>query len=447
MKKILYLISLSMVLVNGCAPQQEKEFHPQWVKNAVMYEVNVRQITPEGTFAAFEQMLPQLHELGIDVLWFMPIHPIGVTGRKGVLGSYYSIKDYKAVNQEFGTLEDFRKVVDKAHQLGMRVIMDWVAAHTARDAVWLEHEDWHVRRPDGEPEFLYDWSDVARLNYGSKDMREAMLDAMLFWIEEADVDGFRCDMADLTPIDFWEHAAPALRKAKEDVFLLAESENPINTKEAFHAYYGWRLHHTLNDVAQAKKDADSIRHTLAQMVEEFGPNAIPLLFTSNHDENSWNGTEFERMGQATWQMAALTFALPGIPLVYTGQEVGNVKQLAFFEKDNLQPENAETFTRFYKQLIQFKHQSPALKVPPYGGVVKEAALDGSCNVFAFTREAQGNSILALFNFTDQLQTVRLTDGAGTGTFADWKGEETLQADEQTLWELEPYGFRLFTKTK
>ncbi|MFY9364433.1 MAG: alpha-amylase family glycosyl hydrolase [Bacteroidales bacterium] len=447
MKRILFLIIVSMVLVNGCAPQQEKEVHPQWIKNAVLYEVNVRQITPEGTFAAFEQLLPRLGELGIDVLWFMPVHPIGVAGRKGPLGSYYSIKDYKAVNREFGTLEDFRSVVDKAHQLGMHVIMDWVAAHTSRDAVWLEHEDWHVRRPDGEPEFLYDWSDVARLNYQSEDMRAAMLDAMRFWVEDVDVDGFRCDMADLTPIDFWEHAVPELRKVKEDLFMLAESENPINTREAFHAYYGWRLHHTLNDVAQAKKDAGSIRHTLGLMLEEFGPNAIPLHFTSNHDENSWNGTEFERMGQATWQMAALTFALPGIPLIYTGQEVGNTKQLEFFEKDNLQPHEAALFTDFYTQLIRFKHQSPALQVPPYGGTVVEITHDGPENVFVFIREVEGNRILALFNFTDRPQSFRLQKGADSGTFTDWRGEEILQADENTLWELEPYGFRLFSKTQ
>ncbi len=417
-----------MMLAGSCTPEKEREVHPPWSRNAVIYEVNVRQITKEGTFVAFQEMLPGLRDLGVDVLWFMPIHPIGVEGRKGTLGSYYSISDYGAVNPEFGTMEDFRNVVDKAHELGMKVILDWVAAHTSRDAVWLKHEDWYVRRPDGTPEFLYDWSDVAQLNYESRPMREAMLEKMRFWVEEGDVDGFRCDMADLTPIDFWEHAVPSLRRVKEDLFFLAESEDPINIKEAFNAYYGWRLHHTLNAVARGEKNADSIRHDLGQMFAEFGSNAIPLLFTSNHDENSWNGTEFERMGEAAKQMAALTFVLPGIPLIYTGQEVGNTKRLEFFEKDHVQPGDGRLFTDFYTQLIRFKHNSPALQVPPYGGLLNEIPHDGPAHVFAFTREAEGNRILALFNFADTAVSFRLTD---------W-------VNQDTVWELEPFGYRLYT---
>ena len=433
-----------MVFAGSCSSVKEKETHPQWARNAVVYEVNVRQITPEGTFEAFRKMLPGLRDLGVDVLWFMPIHPIGEEGRKGTLGSYYAIRDYGAVNPEFGTLEDFRLVVDKAHELGMKVMLDWVAAHTSRDAVWLEHEDWYVRRPDGEPEFLYDWSDVARLNYDSRPMREAMLDKMRFWVEEVDVDGFRCDMADLTPIDFWEHAVPDLRRVKEDLFMLAESEDPVNTKEAFNTYYGWRLHHTLNDVARGEKNADSIRHCLGQMLAEFGPNAIPLLFTSNHDENSWNGTEFERMGAAAKQMAALTFVLPGMPLIYTGQELGNVKRLEFFEKDRVKPGDSLLFTSFYTQLTHFKHSSPALQAPPYGGPLNEILHDGPAHVFAFTREAAGNRVLALFNFADSSVSFRFTGNEVKGKYTDWKNKDTLWVNQDTVWELKPYGYRLYT---
>ncbi|MCZ2416120.1 MAG: alpha-amylase, partial [Burkholderiales bacterium] len=249
MKKTLIIISFMMMLAGGCTQQGGEEIHPQWIRNAVIYEVNTRQITTEGTFNAFADMLPGLKELGVDVLWFMPIYPIGMEGRKGTLGSYYSIRDYGAVNPEFGTLEDFKLLVDKAHELGMKVILDWVAAHTSRDAVWLDQQDWYIRRPDGEPEFLYDWSDVARLNYNNQEMRQAMLDKMLFWVEEVNVDGFRCDMADLTPVDFWNWAVPVLKEHKPGIFMLAESENPINTREAFNAYYAWRFHHTMNSVA------------------------------------------------------------------------------------------------------------------------------------------------------------------------------------------------------
>ncbi|HPJ82586.1 MAG: alpha-glucosidase C-terminal domain-containing protein [Bacteroidales bacterium] len=432
------------ILASGCTSREQQEIHPRWIRNAVIYEVNTRQITTEGTFNAFAGMLPGLRELGVDVLWFMPIYPIGMEGRKGTLGSYYSIRDYGAVNPEFGTMEDFKMLVDRAHELGMKVILDWVAAHTSRDAVWLDQQDWYIRRPDGTPEFLYDWSDVARLNYQSQPMRQAMLEKMLFWLEEVDVDGFRCDMADLTPVDFWEWAVPQLRKAKPDIFMLAESENPVNTRQAFNAYYAWRLHHSMNSVARGEKNADSLRQCLDQMVRDFGPNPIPLLFTSNHDENSWSGTEFERMGEAVFQMAAFSFVLPGIPLIYTGQEVGNTKRLAFFEKDTLLPNESEQYKDFYSRLITFRKTSDALQVPPYGGHLLEVPHSGTSGVFAFTRETKGNRVLALFNFTSQPVSFRLTCSQTEGTYTDWNGLDHYTIDTLYNWNLEPYGYRLLT---
>jgi len=444
MKKTLIIISFMTILAGGCTSREQQEIHPQWIRNAVIYEVNTRQITPEGTFNAFAGMLPRLRELGVDVLWFMPIYPIGMEGRKGTLGSYYSIRDYGAVNPEFGTLEDFRLLVDKAHQLGMKVILDWVAAHTSRDAVWLDRQDWYIRRPDGEPEFLYDWSDVARLNYQSQPMRQAMLEKMLFWLEEVNVDGFRCDMADLSPVDFWEWAVPELRKAKPDIFMLAESENPVNTRRAFNAYYAWKLHHTMNSVARGEKNADSLRQCLDLMARDFGPNSIPLLFTSNHDENSWSGTEFERMGDAVFQMAAFSFVLPGLPLIYTGQEVGNTKRLAFFEKDTLMPQQSDQFTDFYTRLIAFRKASDALQVPPYGGLLEEVPHSGPSDVFAFIRQTEGNRVLVLFNFSAQPVSLQLTAPQAEGTYKDWNGEDQYTIDARFTWNLEPYGYRLLT---
>lgn len=432
------------MLAGGCTQRTAEGIHPQWIRNAVIYEVNTRQITPEGTFNAFAGMLPGLKELGVDVLWFMPIYPIGMEGRKGTLGSYYSIRDYGAVNPEFGTMEDFRHLVDKAHQLGMKVILDWVAAHTSRDAVWLDQEDWYIRRPGGEPEFLYDWSDVARLNYGNQQMRRAMLEKMLFWLDKVNVDGFRCDMADMTPVDFWNWAVPVLKQHKPDIFMLAESENPVNTQKAFNAYYAWRFHHTMNSVARGEKSADSLRKDLNDMNSEFGPHAIPMLFTSNHDENSWSGTEFERMGDAALQMAAFTFVLPGIPLIYTGQEVGNTKRLEFFEKDTLQPSDNLYYTQFYKRLIAFKKNTDALQVPPYGGVLKERPHTGPSSVFAFTRETPDNRVLALFNFADQPVSFRLTGKQADGTYIDWKDQTLYNVTSEHTWEMEPHGFRILT---
>lgn len=444
MKKILIIVSFMTILAGGCSPRTERLIHPDWITNAVIYEVNTRQITPEGTFSALSFKLPELREMGIDVLWFMPIHPIGEVGRKGSLGSYYAIRDYGAVNPEFGTMEDFRQLVDKAHNLGMKVVLDWVAAHTSRDAVWLDQEDWYIRRPDGEAEFLYDWSDVARLNYENQDMRQAMLEKMLFWLEDIDIDGFRCDMADLTPVDFWNWAVPVLKEHKPGIFMLAESENPVNTEKAFNAYYGWRLHHTMNSVARGEKQADSIRNDLKNMLAEFGPNAIPLLFTSNHDENSWSGTEFERMGEAVLQMAVLTFVLPGIPLIYTGQEAGNTKRLEFFEKDYIQPSDSVFFEDFYKGLITFKKSSAALQVPPYGGVLKEVPHTGPSSVFAFTRETEGNRVLALFNFSDQSVSFRLTGTQADGMYTDWKGQTGYNVTSEHTWEMGPHGYLVLT---
>jgi glycosidase len=444
MKKTLIILSFMTILAGGCTSRAQQEIHPQWIRNAAIYEVNTRQITPEGTFSALSGLLPGLREMGVDVLWFMPIYPIGSQGRKGTLGSYYSIKDYGAVNPEFGTLDDFSRLVEQAHGLGMKVILDWVAAHTSRDAVWLDQEDWYIRRPDGTPEFLYDWSDVARLNYQSQPMRQAMLEKMLFWLEEVNVDGFRCDMADLSPVDFWEWAVPQLRKAKPDIFMLAESENPVNTQKAFNAYYAWKLHHTMNSVAKGEKNADSLRLCLDQMARDFGRNPIPLLFTSNHDENSWSGTEFERMGEAVFQMAAFSFVLPGVPLIYTGQEVGNTKRLAFFEKDTLQPHQSELFTDFYSRLITFRKVSHALQVPPYGGLLQEVPHSGPSCLFAFTREAEGNQVLALFNFSSQPVSFQLTGSQTEGTYTDWNGADQYSIDARLNWDLEPYGYRLLT---
>ncbi|HRW95346.1 MAG TPA: alpha-amylase family glycosyl hydrolase [Bacteroidales bacterium] len=444
MKHILSTILFMTVIAGGCSQQKEMEIHPGWIRSAVIYEVNTRQITPEGTFNAFSAMLPELKDMGVDVLWFMPIYPIGMEGRKGTLGSYYSIRDYGAVNPEFGTLEDFRNLVDRAHELDMKVILDWVAAHTSRDAVWLDKQDWYIRRPDGEPEFLYDWSDVARLNYDSPEMRQAMLESMCFWTEDVGVDGFRCDMADLTPVDFWNHTVPELRRHRPGIFMLAESENPVNTQKAFNAYYAWKLHHTMNSVAGGEKNTDSIRACLNDMQRDFGPNAIPLLFTSNHDENSWSGTEFERMGEAAHQMAALTFVLPGIPLIYTGQEKGNTKRLEFFEKDTLQPHNSAEFTAFYKTLTALRKGHPALQVPPYGGVLKEIPHDGPSNVFAFVREIEGNKVLSLFNFSDIPVSFTLTGSQTYGTYLDGFTRREYEINNNLKWEMEPHGFRILT---
>ena len=330
-------VPVLVLLLAGCAGNAGKEtvspvtnvIHPEWTADAVIYEVNVRQYTKEGTFKAFEEHLPRLQELGVDILWFMPVYPIGEVERKGELGSYYSIRDYKAVNPEFGDIDDFRSVVDKAHELGFKVILDWVANHTSRDHAWIsEHPDWYVMDDStGTPVAPFDWTDVAELNYDNADMRAAMLDAMTYWVSEVGVDGFRCDVAHEVPVDFWNDAVASLRQVRPDLFMLAESEEPALMTDAFDAYYGWSNHAYMNRLAQGKATAAEYAAYRVEHEGKLPVESIEMNFTSNHDENSWNGTEFERMGEAARQMAALTFAEPGMPLIYSGQEVGNDNSL------------------------------------------------------------------------------------------------------------------------
>ncbi|MDE7128794.1 MAG: alpha-amylase, partial [Alistipes sp.] len=227
MKKTALFAAVAAMLV-GCGSQPDKaEQESAFDKyNSVVYELNVRQATPEGTFAAAEEYLPVLKSMGVDIVWLMPIHPIGAYGRKGTLGSYYSISDYEAVNPEFGDLAAFDHFVDRAHELGLKVILDWVANHTSRDAKWWSegHADWYVLdEQTGVPIVQYDWTDIAKLNYDNADMREAMTSAMLFWIERG-VDGFRCDVAFEVPIDFWQQAFARVKEINPDVYLLAEGE-------------------------------------------------------------------------------------------------------------------------------------------------------------------------------------------------------------------------------
>ena len=422
MKKISILLFASLLLF-ACKPNAKvltettNGEHASWVYDATIYEVNVRQYTPEGTFNAFATNIPRLKEMGVDILWFMPIQTIGKVERKGSLGSYYSIRNYTEVNKEFGTIDDFKLVVNKAHSSGMKVILDWVANHSSRDAVWLENENWYVKDSLGNVIAPYDWSDVAKLNYENEAMRDAMVQAMLYWVREADVDGFRCDVAGEVPTDFWERVTDSIRTIKPDFFMLAEAEKPELNDKAFDAFYAWDFHHKMNMVAQGKENVDSLRLSLGRINNNFNKKAIPMYFTSNHDENSWNGTEFERMGDARLTFAALTYVLPGMSLIYNGQEVGFNRRLSFFEKDSIDwtspdytlVEKENTNTQFYKLLIAFKKSNPALFTQEKGGEMVEIKNDMPDKVWSFKRVKGENEVQCLFNFSNEDVLVRFED--------------------------------------
>lgn len=385
---------LAAAALSSCAPKQDAPAgpHPDWAYNAVIYEMNIRQYTPEGTFDAAARQLPRLKKLGVDVLWLMPVYPIGVKERKGTLGSYYAIRDYCDVNPEFGDMDDFDRFLSQAHESGFKVILDWVANHTSPDAVWESGKpaDWYVRDSLGNTVTQYDWTDIAELNYDNKDMRAAMADAMRFWLDKG-VDGFRCDMACEVPVDFWRETLPQLRKDYPGVYFLAEGETPELHEDAFDASYAWKLHHLLNDIAQGRKGVPDLEEYIAEDSAAYPAEAFRLMFTSNHDENSWAGTEFERMGDAARAMAVLTFTLPGgQPLIYTGQEMGWNHRFEFFEKDPVPAWEENSYTDFYKELINIRHRNPALSAGEKGGKFDIVSMAG--NTLVFTRTLPDNKV-------------------------------------------------------
>ncbi len=355
---------LTALVAFSCAPKAKVAVEePDWTRNAVVYELNTRQATAEGTFAAAEKKLPDLKELGVDVVWLMPVYPIGEKGRKGTLGSYYAIKDYCDINPEFGTLQDFDRFVGTAHDLGLKVIIDWVANHTSPDHPWVTEKpaDWYVRDAEGNTIVEYDWTDIAKLNYGSKEMRAEMEKCMRFWLDRG-IDGFRCDVAYQVPQDFWADAFSKFRSEySRRLYFLAEGEEAWLHEAGFDATYAWKLHHLLNDIAQGKADADSLVRYVEWNAAAYPSNGCRLSFTSNHDENSWSGTEYERMGDAWKAMAVLCWTLPNAqPLIYTGQEVGYNHRFEFFEKDPMPDWRHNATTDFYAYLNKVKHAHPAL---------------------------------------------------------------------------------------
>lgn len=408
MKKIFVSAVGALAALLGFAQQPSRPApttvsHPDWSRSAVIYEVNLRQFTPEGTFQAFLPHIERLKDLGVDILWFMPIHPISEEGRKGGLGSYYAVRDYKGVNPEFGSIDDFRQVVRAAHDAGMKVIIDWVPNHSGRDNAWVkDHPDWYARNEKGEMFGPYDWTDVYKFDYSNPQMRAAMTDAMQFWLREADIDGFRCDVAGEVPTDFWNENRPKLEQVKPVIFMLAEAPDPDLVEHAFDMDYNWPMKDLFSAIAATSgqysfKGADGTVRTFPEthatdifkrLTEEdttYPADSYQMNMITNHDLNSWEGTEMERLGNLRQAFAVLTYTLPGMPLIYTGQEAGLDRALEFFVKDTppAWDSNPEV-TDFYKTLNALKHTRPELRAGTLGAPVEPIAT-ASPDVIAFSR--------------------------------------------------------------
>lgn len=392
MKKSIIILSIALFAVFISCTSGHKAAHADWTYNSVVYELNVRQYTPEGTFRAAEAEFPRLKKLGVDVIWLMPIYPIGEKERKGSLGSYYAVRDYCAVNPEFGNMSDFDSFLSKAHDFGFKVILDWVANHTSPDAVWNNESgyDWYMRDSLGNTVVNYDWYDIAELNYDNPKVWIAMEDAMRFWLDKG-VDGFRCDMAHEIPVEFWRRVLPKLRSEYDDVYFLAEAENTDIVTGAFDACYSWELLHLGEAIARGEKGVKDLLAYLEKDASQMPREAFRLMFTSNHDENSWAGTEFERYGDAWQVMAVLSFTLPGgQPMLYTGQEMGWNHRFQFFEKDPVPAWEENEYSDFYKKLITLRHDNPALASGERRGDFKVISTDDETLVF--TRTSGNNTV-------------------------------------------------------
>jgi len=420
---------------------------PEWSANAVIYEMNVRQFTPEGTFSSAMLHLPRLKQMGISILWLMPIHPIGQKNRKCSLGSYYAVKDYRGINPEFGKNIDFKAFIEEAHRLEIKVIIDWVANHSAPDHAWVTEKksDWYSRDSLGRvtPPPGTDWSDVADLNYESKPMRKQMISDMAFWLSEYNIDGFRCDVADWVPLDFWNEAHTALTKIKP-LFMLAEAENPQHHLQAFDMSYAWEFHHLINDVAKGKKTAQDLSDYLTRERNKFNANAYRMIFTDNHDENSWNGTTTERLGPARFAMAALSATCFGMPLLYSGQEADLQKRLRFFDKDTI-PWKDFPLSKFYTVLFQLKKNNPALWNGKFGGFPRIATAKPATSTFAFSRKKEGNAVYAVFNFSDLPQWIEVEWDEDPGQCLEVFTGQSELVTKQFRRFMQPWEFRIFTK--
>jgi glycosidase len=415
--------------------------HPDWAANATIYEVNVRNYTPEGTFQAFAAHLPRLAAMGVSIVWLMPIHPIGRVERKGTLGSQYAVQDYFGVNPEFGTLEDLRQLVQTAHNLGLRVLLDWVANHTSWDNPLVQqHPDWYQHDAHGHlvPP-VPDWTDVVAFDYSHRALRRYMTDALLYWVREADIDGYRCDVAGLVPTDFWDEARLELDEVKP-LFMLAEWDELYpsggltweqfnsDTKlleRAFNMTFGLRLHYLLDHIAEGKAPLSDIDGYLAAERAKYPPSVYLMHFTSNHDVNSWDGTEYERLGPLALPFAVLTVLLPGMPLLYTGQEAALNRRLQFFDRDTIDWTELP-LESFYTKLLQLKRRHFALL---NGDVLSRfRRLPGPAELYGFLREKGAAAVLCVINIAEKPVPLPVAAEAA-GPWQDvFSGEQlTLQA--------------------
>jgi glycosidase len=414
-----------------------------WARSANIYEINVRQYTSEGTFNAFAKHLPRLKDMGVRILWFMPIHPIGKVNRLGTLGSYYSISDYKAANPEFGSIDDFRQLVNTAHHLGFKVIIDWVANHTAWDHVWT-YTNKNYFELDGTGNFRspYDWSDVIQINHDNTEQQDAMIDAMKFWLQECNIDGFRCDMAHLIPVSFWKKARKELDAVKH-LFWLAETEDAAY-HEVFDATYTWEFLHKMEAYWRGQTDTAGLDSVLYKYNDSFPQDALRTYFTSNHDENSHSGSEYERLGDSVKAFAVICAVWNGVPLIYSGQELPNKKRLKFFDKDEIEWTPNCELHHFYKTLLELHSNNSALNAGDDSVVTYRLNVSDS-RAFCFLSKSRDKQVLVIVNLSPGWLSFTINDNAVPGNYKDVFSGENTSIDNSSLLHFSAWDYKVLEK--
>lgn len=424
MSKMILFAALSLLFLGCNSPKKEKtmsETPSEWKHTTSIYEVNIRQYTPEGTFKAFEKHLPRLKDMGVKTLWFMPITPISQEKKKGTLGSQYAAADYTSINPEFGSLEDFKHLVDEAHSMGFKVIIDWVANHTGWDHTWTQtHPDYYLIDPKTNTfQIASGMEDIIELDYSKPELRRAMIDAMKFWVENAGIDGFRCDLASWVEVDFWQEARAELDKVRP-LFWLGEFDE-LDTPEygkVFDASYVWNWMHKTRDFNEKDLPLSELK-TVLQRYTDIGDGSMRAWFTSNHDENTWNGTEYEKYGVFAKPLAVFSVTWNGVPLIYNGQELPlETKRLEFFEKDPIPWTSEPALHSFYKTLLELKASNPALRGGDPNAKTFWLQTSKQEKVLAYLRINGEKEVLTLLNFSKQPVQFELEDVKVKGTFTN-----------------------------
>ena len=419
---------------------------PEWARDAAIYQLNTRQFTPEGTFRAAERELPRLKALGVKILWLMPIHEIGVKNRKGGLGSPYSVKDYYSVNPEFGTLADLKHFVDAAHAQGFKVILDWVANHTAWDNPLVsEHPDWYERdwKGDFRPTPWWDWADIIDLDYSQPGLRRYMTEALKYWVREVDIDGYRCDVAGFVPVDFWDNVRRELDAIKP-VFMLAEWESRDLHAGAFDMTYAWSWNKAVHEIAHGRADVNALYIYYSWNESAFPREALRMVYTSNHDQNAWEGTGPEQFGEALPAAIVLSVVGEGLPLIYNSQEAGESKRLAFFEKDPIAWKSSP-IGDLYARLLALKKQHSALWNGRWGARMVHVPNSAAAKVLSFVRRDAQSQVFVVINFSHQAQSVTLHEGLYPGAYTDYFAGQSVELAAESTLTLKPWEYRVYLR--